>query len=453
MYQVASGIPFDSVGLPDELADFVEYESRLAPGWAKFFSENIQEYVGDEVDPIMDAGNPTSPMGVIQAIQDLKNGGLEFVIPVERRLTKPGSVGDAPLQGTGESLKWDYRHVFVNAHQKAVKIPTGVEAQKLRNAMLNSAKNGGQKLKNWWVEMQDGNINFSILYGVDSNLTTMMSDYLPGATHQYRVPFSPGNFYVADSKASPLGKVPYTDGRPGSEGFEAKITTLLNEMMGKAQAQVVLTADRLRGFLAATQRDHVRLLKTPLGMKRCVAMSQANLIQLKRDPDFQKWHEWTDAESTKKNPYFQDVTIIWENCVIFIFNQVWGVLTDNNGKVVTRSGAGNTLGCPHYGPKGFWIPDNDNAEITPDNIDNNECSLVYTFCAGMMYKAMGRKPFDIDMDTKDFKKLVEYGLFAYVAFVRGDNMDDDGNSFDAGTWRYNDTLAVMAVRAPQSYGV
>ncbi len=441
----------DHTGLREELADYVEYESRQRPGWAVFMSENIQEYVGDEVPPVMDALEPRAPDGVLQAIQDLKNGGISFKIPVERRLTEPGSVGDAPLQGTGESIKYDYRHIYVNAHQKAFRIPTGKEAQMMTDAMLSSAKQAAPKLKNWYGEMQDGNINFSILYGVDSNLTTMMNAYLPGADYQFSTPFSPGNFYVAGSTATQTGKVPYDWGRPRTEGFESRLKSLLNEMMTKEVSAVGLTANRLRGFLAASRRDGIRLLKTPLGMKRVVVMSDATLVTLKNDQEFKEWHKWTVPETLQKNPYFSDVAVIWENCVIFVFNQVWGVLTDENNQVVTRSGSGNSLGCPHYGPKGFWIAKN--GAVNDDNLDRNQCSLVYTFCAGMLYKAFGRRRFEIDMDTKDFKKRVEYGLFAYVSFMRGDNFDDDGNTYDPMTWRYNDSLAVLAVKSPQSFGV
>lgn len=428
------------------LSDSVFHESTRDAFWTKLLRMNYVESLGREVAPPignLDKGKVTWSGAPIEVFSEFEQGGLDEIrVPVKMQYRGDPRAGRTQLQGTGEGVDFLTRTIPIWNLKKAFTavVPHTVDGQALRKHLEQTINNeirpGAAK---WLRDYTEGDIMHTILTGFSANLTPLRG--ILG----YRtdiVPYSHPNFFVAGH-----GRVMHgitSDQRPGGEGMEERIVGALNTMMASDSAtNVGLSPERLIALRNDMGRLKIPKIKTPAGEFYGLVVKDSAYTQLEKYKDtFRNDIIQSLPRDLRSNPFFGDVVAVFQQFIIYTYSDLFGVQVDGSGKVITHTSS--TLGMPSYGPVGSWMQ----RSGSDTSVDTSDLALCYAFGAGFLSQVWGKVRMKWTMEKWDHEQNREIGMHIWNNLVRADIMDYYNKlGYGANAFGYNDTSAILAVRA------
>lgn len=433
---------------PDILSSAIEYESVQGGFWSRFCRENWVRHMGREsVSPIgsiekqgsmvtVSGGNSGAP---IETLQHFEDGGTQSRVPLRQRYIGSPRSGRSAMQGTGEGVRWLWRTLTIwNIKKAFALLSNGPDAQVLRKAMADEINGNVRKAAGEWMrDWEEGNIPHTLLTGYSAELTPLVG--LIDARTDVEA-FSHGNIFVAGHGQVPQGTT--EDDRPGSEGYEDNLVSIVDSMMAKDPADVGMTARRLVAFRDSMQALNIPTVNTPYGPLYLVVMKSSQYRQLSRDPEYRQSVIDALPRDLKSHPLFAGAVAIYEHCIIFVEPTLFGIQT-SGGKVVRNTAS--SIGIPSYGPAGSWMARTGQAS----SYDTNECAIAYGFGGNMMSRVYGKVRIEFTDEVWDHGQKKELGMKAWKSLLRNDKFDIDGHlGYGANSFAYNDTSALLITRSP-----
>ena len=433
----------DSIVDPNRLSTSIEYESIQGRFFTRFLRENYVASMGYEAMPpvgAVDKQNVNWSGAPIETWGDLEKGGTEIDVPLRMRYIGTPRSGRAPIQGTGEEVRWLFRNLKIWNYRKAFALlgDGSADDQILNEAMAGEINNRVRPAASEWLrDWFEGDINWSYLTGYSANLAgNIKTDILQARTDV--TPFSHPNAFVAGYGRIQYGTTAAT--RPGGATYEETLVSALNAAIA---ANAGMTAARLIAFRNECARLNIPRVKVPGGGEYFIMiMKDSAYAQLEKDVNFRNDLIGSLPRDLRSNPFFSDVVAVYAQCLIFVNPTQFGVQRGLDGKVATESGS--TINMPKYGPTN-WMGVTGQAA----SFDTND--LASTLCIGPsgLNKVWGKVRIKFTMEVWEHEERKELGLKVWQTFVRSDYIDTLGKlNMGTNVFSHNDTSAVLFTFSP-----
>lgn len=357
---------------------------------------------------------PTSSPVVIQHELEKKQGD-EIRIPLMRNFDKLPKIGNQQLHGFEEKSKINFAKVYIDVVRHAGRPQEGImSTQTTKDYQL--LKNVRPALLNHYAQVNEFlGAAYAMYYGNSYNV--LFSDRFANSNIS---PVSHPNIFVAGS-----GKVSYSGGYPGSEGYESAVANAIN---GLTSGNVFNTA-----FLSALKsQQEVKKIK-PLIMKdgnplRFIVAHPYQINTLEQDSNFQTAaaSAWAQAYA-KDNPMLIGAKYYWAGFAIFESDTaVW------SAEVVDSK--------PVFGVK------TPSAMSDFQNYSAKTAFAAVLFGQNALFKAMGDRIRYIQ-ETQDYQEILGIAYRSVEGYSRGDfwNLDDGA----AGQYLVNHGSALLITYGAQ----
>lgn len=398
--------------------------------------ENWKSMAGVDVKPIGDAQNPMPSWAPIEVYQDTAaaEGGDRIDIPVTGFLSGM-PVGDAEVEGLEESIPIYMRHLYLTVGRKAVSKATSMQAQRTPQLLLNAINDSNSWLHDWYGKHQDGNYMHTLLTGYDVLATTYRE--MEGQS-SFAEPFSHPNAYVPGH-----GAISYTNGRPGTAGFETTTKDALAGMIGDPTKKITLERVMYFQHLANNEWSIPQVMAG--GRQWTIWLVDPwTLYDLKRDSDYIEYHKHANVKA-ENNPLFTAASAYVEGNLFFAIPGMFGVQVENDAIATCANSA---LSMPMYGPTApYWISDDGRP------VDDNEIKAAMIVGPGALYALYGRERMAFAEQTGDYGRRKGVALEWYKTCVRGDIFDprnEKQNGANAFFRNYSSAVAWFNTSRPQN---
>ena len=431
----------------------LEHLSRKAGVFASIFRVNSAGVAISEVDsmgakiikPIGDAKNPKFAGSLIETWEDTAGaeGGDQVQVPVSGHLYKGPVIGNGNGVGTGEAPPIYARTMYLSEGMKVLSQLTGINKQRVAQFIVNALNNPNNALTDWWGHYQDGNIMLTELtgfslelnnYGKYWNIAGIGTEGIESSI----TPFSHPNMLIPGH-----GKVEYTNGRPGSQGYENTAIGYLDSCIGNnAKKPSVELLGLIQG---ECNKMNIDQLQTDLGPITCHFMDQSTLDIIQSSVtynDWMKW-QWMGSKSDPNSQIMMRSQAVIKGNALFVVPGMFGVQSNQNG-IVTN--AQSTLTMPQYGPTNFWISE----DGTSYNLDTNDVKFIMTLGQHSIHQLFGRnRMFFEPGQKKNFRgEPDEVAMRWTQTLCRDDVFDPRGETQTANDFKINSSSAVTAVYSP-----
>ena len=317
-------------------------------------------------------------------------------------------------------------------------------------AILNAANNEKSFLSEWWGEMQDGNIQLSLLTGYDAVLSLYAQAWsIPGigsaGIESSITPFSHPNMFIPDA-----GPVSYANGRPASQGYENSVLQALQGYIGNTT--YIPTVARILDGDDMADDQNIPKLKTSMGDFRVWFMDKYTLRILQQDKRYEDIQKKI-FQGTSNDPdsyLIHRASAIIMGQIIYEIPGCWGVQSTNAG-IVTNTKTSLTM--PQYGPSGsFWLSE----DGTTSGLDTNVIKMAFICSPHCLHKLYGRKRLWFATGPKDQNfepEPQEIAMWWRQPWIRDDVFDARGETQTAGAFKINTSSAVMPFYSPRRYQI
>lgn len=408
---------YDGKAIRTRLEKEMSYAPLHEPRFSKWMGPNFVKAISGEVPPVGGMKMPNWTGAPIEVREALKSaGGTELLIPIRRRLTKPGVFGGNTLFGTGEGAQMGFRKVIINRSRKSYSPPTGMELQKTKQWAKSFVGEARQNLKDYYSGWTGININLAFLTGYSADLT---QSSLLGALGEAYV--SHPNFYVAGT-AGQIGvdaAGAYTSA-PGTAGYETAIATAIDGLADVAATH--MTGSFVRKLVAFASRHKVVQITAKDGFQFYpIWLKDSAYFQLLEDPAVVDVAKRLNQTALSGSPLGNVEGIFYGGAAIYSDKMMFCAYTHADDATNV------TDGYVGYGPRpssaqsgAGWLFDPD-----LDVIDTGDKPVGILVGQSMLTVGTG-EDLKITDEMQDHGNKVEIGYDVIQSIVRNDNYDTLG---------------------------
>lgn len=424
---------FDTDLNPNRLAakfvDLHQFETEFA----MLTGEHYHKYWGYAHHTAKDSETPDVDGGAMinEYVSELKNGGTDILIPVIKPPTDMPVFGDTPVTNLGTTSDVVYQRAEVNQISYPHVVVSGMQYQIIGDALAKKLNDSANALRYRFTKFTDKDLYHTMANGLSMSLTGMSG--IEGARTTL-TPHSHGNFYVPNA-----GMIGYTNGRPGSSGYEGDLVAALNNLNTGDSFDTRLIEE------LEYQADERRIpaFQTKFGDFRVLLVHTAAYRQLLEDSRFEAAKREASSGQGWNGLEFRNFRGQWSNTLVFTTPRMPGVQLTNNtyGQVATRTAYN---GMPAYGPTDWYT--------NLDARDTSKIKLGIMCGPNMITKAYGHMPVTFEGEVRVGEQRQIMILRAIHAYVLSDIWDLDGkiSGLSAGDYYENVSSMLFATASPSN---